>query len=536
MKKVIILIILVLFIFNGCNTGANKKNIEKPDISVSNAPGYTSSPSGTEKPDITVNTELPDNFTRVDLLSFSYIAGSTLKYSKRSDWQNYIKEKFDTDIIVNYIATTPQILLNRKRIITDILYLNKARGLPALYTADVLKYGTDAFAYNLSPYYEKYGWYDYIENDYIEALTVNGGIYAVPAANPKYIIPRFYNSKFLNELNFDVPTDTAEFYEYLRAAKLSVEDENFYPMYILFIASTKSTADIFRAFDVYVNSSWNTTITFNPNTGTFEDGAFSDNIEIALNYIRQLQDEKLLKIYGTSQYGADDSGMPTNRFDDNLLKVTKEFATEYNYVFNVKTNGFGSYTKVELPYEYKKGYYLSNINSKNVCEVRSDLAFYIFSKDIVNIHGVIDKFNEVFTDGSYFADLRYGMENTDYTVIDGYPVMNLPDYSALLDLKLIKPANDQNSSYESDSTQVISNMSSERMYEENVFNSIRAYIDLMKYQINFDRDVDLLFHSRVIPFDAIEEYKKEFIKSGKFAAIQELNEKMGTIPVYDYGN
>lgn len=525
--KMTILFLMISTLISGCVQ--NEKYINDSES--------PPNPSNTNSPDITDSTTLPDNFERVNTLSFAYLADNHLKYNNIAIWQNYINEKFGIELYVDYTRVSANYLLEGKTVVDDILYLNFPRELPPLYPAEVFKYGEESIAYELSPYYEKYGWDKYVDKEYLDSLKTAGGIYAVPAANSKYIVPRYYNKDFLEEVQQDIPTNTDSLYEFLKASKnLKVDDPQFYPMCLHYRSLTRSTADIFRAFDVFVNSSWNTTITFNPNTGTFEDGVYAENMELALEYIRKLQHEDLMFIYGFSQYGSGQNGEALNRFVNNPLDFSKEFATEYNTIYNTKRGGFSSYTMGEPNYAHENGYYLTHLNSRNVCEVRSDLAFYVFPKAIENINGVIDLFNDIFTDSSYYADLRYGIENTDYVVMDGYPILNLPEIGSLIDLKPIKPVEYANASFVPESIKILDGLSKDIIFEKNVFNFLKTYIDISSYHINFDNNVDLLFHKRVSPYDAIEEYKKEFKKAGRIVAIDELNEKLGTIATYDYGN
>ena len=65
---------------------------------------------------------------------------------------------------------------------------------------------------------------------------------------------------------------------------------------------TPSTSDIFRAFGVYINSEFNSMISYNPMTNSFEDAVYADNMELALEYFKNLQHENLLFLSGESYY------------------------------------------------------------------------------------------------------------------------------------------------------------------------------------------------------------------------------------------
>ncbi len=538
MRKLLIIIVMILFLFSGCNEGANNSEMTPPSISIN--PVSSAIPSATFEdadPHISSNSLLDDNYEQLNIINISYLADNSLKYINISDWQTYIQEKFDLELYVNYRAMNAKDLLNKTRIIDEIIYLNFPRGLISAWNSDVYEYGDARIANELSSYYQKYGWGEYIEQDYITALSINGGIYAVPAVNSKYIVPRYYNAKYLEVLDMDIPASIDEFYDYLKAAKaMKKGDISFYPMCVPAYALTQSLSDIFRAYDVYMNSTWKTSISYNPNTASFEDAVYSDGAEPAITFIRGLQQENLMLIYGLNQYVNDEYPL-TNRFENNINSFSKEFATEYNYVFDSNRNTFIPFAVADSTYDQESGYYLSYTNSKNVSEVRSDLAFYVFPKAIENIDGTIELFNQIFTDSDYYADLRYGMEDTDYYVIDGIPVMIPPLKGSFVDLKLIKPMDDNSASYAPDSIMIIEGLTNEVKFEKNVFNQVFTYLDTEKYNYaRYDNNIDILFYKSVSPYDAITEYKKEFKKTGRLAAINELNEKISAISLYDYND
>lgn len=516
---------MILFLFSGCNEGANNSELTPPNISIN--PVLSAIPSATFE---------AANYEQLNIINISYIADNSLKYKSVGDWQSYIQDKFDVELYINYRAMCAEDLLNKTRVIEDIIYLNFPRGSVSAWNSDVYDYGNAAIAYELSQYYEKYGWSEYIDSEYIEALSANGGIYAVPAINNKYIVPRYYNSMYLDALNMEIPTDIGGFYNYLKAAKTLKEDDGqFYPMCVPEYGLTQSLSDIFRAYDVYTNSIWNTTISYNPNTASFEDAVYSENMETALGFVRKLQEENLMLIYGTSRY-MNEEFQSMDGFEIDSKKFSKELATEFAYVFDTKHNGFKPFAVSEVTYEYENGYYLAYTNSKNICEVRSDLAFYVFPIAIENIGGTVELFNSIFTNTDFYADLKFGIEDNDYFVIDGVLITIKPETGSLVDLKLIRPVDDTISSYSPKSSKIIGELSDEIKFDKNVFNQIFTYLDIRKYTFTNDANVDILFFKNVSPYDAITEYKKEFNKSDKLIAINELNGKIGAVTYYNYGD
>lgn len=514
--KILIPLLIISFMITGCNTKVDKNTIPKPSLSISPSiqPGYNQKPSDSSIPSIAApNVTIPPDVKEAEVLNIIYTADNTGKYYQLSDWQTYIQDKFGIEIYVDY---------NGKNQMDGVVYLRYLDAHVSAYNTQVLQLSNEEFAYDLSPYYQKYGWDKYIENQYLDALDTDGSIYAVPAANTKYIVPRYYNKEYLDQLNMEVPETVERFREYLLATKeLNSSDVTFYPM-VMFPMHTLCTADIFRAYGVYFNSIMNSARVFNPNTQSFEDGVFSENIEEAVGFVRQLQSEQLLvfsQIPGEGSLGA----------------FNKKLSSEYNVVYNTKTFGFSPYIIAQSDYERVNGYFLTGSNVSNVCEVRSDLAFYMFPKAIENINETIELFNRVFTDNEFYADLRYGIEGKDYYVLDGIPVKQEPAAGVLLGINQIKPVYEINDSLSPESVSIVDSLSDILTYENNVFKQKWTYSYSGDRDSNQDNHIEIIFNKEISPYDAIEEYKKEFRKSGKLNMLNTLNEKIGVVTTFNYG-
>ena len=524
--KILALILIVALFITSCKIEGNNPETATPKLSVSQLPNPSVSQNPTpdsNKPSISPSNNLPEDIVEADFLKIIYTADKKGKYLNLSYWQEYIEEKFGIPIYVDYKGVSADSIYKDDQVIDGILYLKYSEAFVSSYNTEVLRLSNGEFAYDLSPYYKKYGWDNFVEKQYMDALNTGGSVCAVPAYNNKYIVPRYYNSKYLEELNMVVPETIPQFYEYLQAAKkLNSGDATFYPM-VIFPMHTLCTADIFRAYGVYFNSIMNNARTYNPNTVSFEDGVFSEKIEEAVGFIRELQDEELLIVN-------DIDGMGSRVFN-------KELATEYNVVYNTKTFGFSPYIIAESEYERTKGYFLTHTNVSNVCEIRSDLAFYMFPKTIEDINGTIELFNKFFTDTEYYADLRFGVEDRDYLVIDGIPLKQEPPAGVLLNLKQIKPVYDANASFAPESVGIAESISKVLSFESNVFNQKRTYLDRSaNWDSNQDSAIEFLFDIELSPYDAIEKYRDDFTKHGRLAILNELNEKIGAVTFYNYGN
>lgn len=526
-SKILVPIIIIIFLISGCKAQINETSTLRPDISINPDLNSTVNPNpGNESnsPSLSPSVTIPGDVSEAASMNIIYTADNTGKYFRLSDWQTYIHEKLGVEIIVDYRILNADYIYDENIELDGVLYLKYPDAAAYAYNTEVLRLSNGDFAYDLSPYYEKYGWDEFLDKQYLDPLIINGSIYAVPAYSDRFIVPRYYNKTYLTELNLVVPDTIPKFYEYLLKTKeMNAADDTFYPM-VIFPLLTPCTADIFRAFNVYVDSKTNNARVFNPNTNSFEDGIFSENIEDALGFIRQLQNEELLLVYdmpGQTEHGV----------------FNKELATEYNIVFDIKKFGFAPYFATESAYERASGYYLTHLNNTNVCEIRNEIAFYMFPKAMKNINGTLELFNRLFTDTQYYADLRFGIEDIDYYVINGMPLKQEPLTGVLLNLKQIKPVYNAEAALVPESVAIAETISAKLSFESNVFNQKYTYLDNgYKRDPNQDNAIEYLFDKTLSPYDAIEKYRDDFVKQGRLAILNELNERIGAVSMYDYGN
>lgn len=343
------------------------------------------------------NTELPENFKYVNSIDILYPAYVSMRYNGIANWQKYFFDKYGLELNVIYPEQGIDEYLKTNG--NCVIYLNHTDYFDYEYNNQLFVYSNDRLSHDLSPYYVKYGWDKLVPPEYIEDMKVDNKIYAVPVSNPKFIYPRHYNSDYLDELNIEIPSTVDTFYEFLKRVRtLKRENSDFYPMCIDSQYITPSTSDIFRAFGVYVNSEFNSMVSYNPMTNSFEDAAFSENMELALDFIKNLQQEDLLFIAGESQYSL--NGIHRNIYDGLCFDLNKEFATEYHHVYVREKGVFLREGAFKCSFDNMNGYYLSGINTDKVCEVRNNIALYLFPKTITNIYGTVDLFNDIFSNSN----------------------------------------------------------------------------------------------------------------------------------------
>lgn len=530
MKKAILFLLIILVCLSGCNDDSGNSMSDKPDIDISNVPVITNSNDTNEETSTPIEDkdELPDVFEPLNVLSILQPAYSKdQKYFNLMSWQEYIADRFGLEI--NIFNST-----NELRGAQAIYYYNYLIGYPFSKVGQVFDYTEPELAHDLSQYYEKYGWNNFIDPLYIEALKVDDNIYAVPTAPNKYIIPRYYNAEYLTQLGMEVPTDINSFYNYLVEAKKIMSGEKYsLPMIIPQHHMFPCTSDIFRAFGAYVNSEQNSALSFNPNTQSFEDAIFSDNIEAALDFFKALQTDNLIGFFGNAYCESDD--FTRNQFLGDRLKIDPNLASEYNLIIDENTKWFTKFIRATPGYEALSGYYLEGGNKKNICEIRSDMGFYVFPKNIENINGTVDLFNSVMTNKSYYPDLLYGVQNTDYEIRSDelYPI--IPKTGTFVGIKMISAVEDKNNYYSAGNIDIVDDIASSLLYESNIFNQTTRYIDIVGRSVTSSSSYfDNLFLGCVSTEDAVKEYRKWFMESGMYQTVDKLNERINANTAYDY--
>ncbi len=502
---------------------------------------YINDSESPPKPTISLDNSIPDELADIDTLNIYYLAYDAAKYYNLLDWQEYISAKLGLNILVNYNAFYASTLL--KRSFDGVIYLNYQKTFPYEFNTTVFDYYDEEISYELSEYYRKYGWDKYIDPKYLSALTIDGSIYAVPTAINKYIVPRYYNKETLDELGLGVPQTVNEFHNYLiNAKKLYIDDENYIPTIVPNHRFASSISDIARAYGIYFNNVFNSPVGFNPISDSIEDAVFSEDIYELLQFVRHLQDDKLMAVYSLSNRVNPFTGEELSTYITKLKPINKNFATEYSSVYSNVNEGFSSYLFAEKNYESVNGYYLKGNNDKFLCEIRNDMGFYVFPKSTKNIEGVIEAFNSQFTNPENYMDFKYGIMNEDYKIInDKITTPNLypPNDGDFLELKLITNSYMQNSSNVPESLSIIETLENDIAYERNVFNHMKTYSQLSLNNIfnwNNNEGFEAIFNIGIPLDDAIEYYKSFVKRSGQIETIYELNERLGKVTTFDYSS
>jgi len=449
---------------------------------------------------------------KVDELNIYHRKGGS-RYNQLDLWSEYIYNKYGVKVNVNYSLGT-------KIPDDEIFYIN----YHPYFAKDVYSYINNNDYYSLNKYYEKYGWYDYVDPKYIKSVTIGEDIKALPCVNSILIRPRYYNKLYIDQLGIEAPQSINEFTNYLNEAKKLMVNSDQFPMVIAYQAVTQQTSDIFRGFGLYVGVNEESMIAYNPLTNSYEDATFSEKFSNVHQYFLMLEQSKTISFTRASQL---------------LLLNSDKLATEYNLVYNLFK---GSTVDKYIPeYPCVASYYLKGDNQEKLINVRKQLSFYLFPKTISNIDGTVELFNSIIANNNSFYDMKFGIYGTDYNIVDDSIVLNssgqfidlnspIESYSTLSEKeKDLIPY-----SYESNSLLDVKMLTSLFTIEEKESFNGQFTQKIMNQQI-----VELFGGHRedtgiISSEDLIAEYKREFLKRNGQNYIHILNEKLGMKSKYKY--
>lgn len=520
MKKIIIIIIAFLSL-----VGCSKGDLSNQEFEIKL---HTKTQGEFEIVEILDNSTNLNKKEKLEILKIDYYNEKAIE--KFPIWEEYFYDKYNLDININVINYEIE-----KHFIEEenfVLYLNTSyyNGNKTIYNMI-----NDYSLNGLNSAYEKYQWYQDINTDYIEFLKKGREIVAIPCVDSILIRPRFYNKKYIDLLDINIPENINEFTEYLiRVKELNEENQYYYPMILSLRNITTQASDLFRAFNVYVNSNESSMICLNPKTNSFEDAVFSEDFNNAFTYIRKLQQDGLLGFV-----------RKTTDFTN-----SKNLATERYNIYN--NNHYDIEEYKEPNYETYNGYYLVGYNDEKLIEVRKELSFYLFPKNNSDFEETINLFNGLFTDRSKYYDLRYGIEDQDYFVFQNRVYTEIENTKELIDLNILLQLNDQNKVRESTLRAIDT-------YNEKMFFETNRLTDVLSLSSTFpkiyDSSLNMLIQaigcnmignlfdkgfsnneitSDLSIEDSINEYKRMFLRLHGPDVLEQLNSKIGETTKYNY--
>ena len=527
-KHIVLITLMLIMILVGCNRSINLNS------------EYEVEPNQTKNH--TVNSgNASNNFKSLDELTIIYsVYKGTVYYKNTDEWTKYFSDKYDINLIVNYNTKLGNEITNIDNYViytapekfygdgTNLFILRgKVPHTNSMKSESPYEFVNNL--YELSSFYSLYNWENYVDSTLLEYFKKGNEIYFIPVLNSPRITPRYYNKQYIDIIGCDVPETIGEFYDYLtEARKMFKNDTNFYPMYTMSNKAIPVLSDIFRAFNCYTDITANTTIALNPQTNSIEDCVFSSDFEDALIYIRALQDQQLLYIV-TNYLEYDENGKVIEG-NELVSNINLNFATEHRYLCNIEgpTIPDGLKKENKPQYETIEGYYLSGRNTRNLLSLNQDVSFYAFPKNIKNIGGTIELFNDIFTNGDNSYDLMYGKENEDYYIYDNKLVLGDPeDYFTNLQ-PLNKPE-------VSEVNRILYNIPDSLTYRINTIFSINNFSNSSRMYNKINRhSTNTLFDTDLSVEECINKYRKDFKMLGDYEIIEELNEKLGLKGTYEY--
>lgn len=501
MKKLIGIFLLLLILLYGCS----KSSLEIDKSIISN---------GEKSTEITIISKEDNSEVSLNL---NYLIWERTG-KEGATWSNYFEEKHGIKINLNYVNQIGPVQAIENEL-GGIIYLNNYFGNRYNTEINIVLNDKVNELYDLTEYYEQYNLYEFIDSKLIKTVSIADNIYAIPVSSEERVYPRYYRKETIDRIGCSIPSSISELTDYLRTAKKL--DNEFYPMFINVGTMTHCSADIFRAFDVYVNTNEESMITLNPKTNSYEDAVFSGNFNQVYTYLEMLQEENLLLLY--------------HPIKDREMIIPKDIklATEYNCIYSNLYN----YPELIPEYEYYSGYYLEGINYEKLVEVRKDVVYYLFPKSIKNIDNTMQNFYSVFTDSTYTNDLLYGIEGVDYDVIN-----EIINYNSKLNIRQINQPysiDKLGDETQNDYLEYDSRMKYEASTPFDILTFGKALDDVYPGYANFAKYVAStavmeLFHNDLNCEEAILIYKTEFNKYNIKGFIDELNKKINVTTQYDY--
>lgn len=229
-------------------------------------------------------------------------------------------------------------------------------------------------------------------NHIIDYITVNDSIYFLPTYIGEKYMCRTYNNKVLDDLNFQVPTSTSEFYKFAKAIKNEYINESGNEVYIASYnidTVLYDLYDIFLSFGCYMNfDAINPMIAINPKTNEIEYISDSENFILAMEYIQMFTDEGLLYVNTRGE------------IPDNIELVSL-----------VEENNNTTFA------DEKYGLYLKGISEQYLVYGNYDLSGFGFPGDkggVENFISIIE--NEVKNNELAKKYLTYGVEGKNYSI------------------------------------------------------------------------------------------------------------------------
>lgn len=312
------------------------------------------------------------------------------RYTKTDRWSEYIKEKFNLEISLNYFDTDYSEAIKQMDSVEGLIYFDDYQQLYAFYKADMLE-PLGEYIYDM----------DYSE-DQLQTLIMDGDIYGLPLTNITHNDKtRGYRSELSEKFDTAGIETIESFYEFLKNYVYSygsdAKSNNEPGIFVNISLANDYLYDIQRSFGCYFddikynNHIAQTSISYNPNKMIFEDCASTEGISEYLAFLKALKDEGMMSV---DLYKTDMDMLP---------------ATKWDYVQTIMNEDM-----------YSQGsYYLLGKNTENLYERSFHELNYGIIKGTDDIGGYINLFGNVLESEKAFLPLfQAGIPGVDYNVYD----------------------------------------------------------------------------------------------------------------------
>ncbi|MCK5759029.1 MAG: hypothetical protein KAH14_08030 [Clostridiales bacterium] len=281
-KVILMLMIILSMIMTGCKTSDNETSLEKPNIEVS---GYLEG--------IPIFLIFPE--------------GNRPQDEEISEWENYILDKHELDIDLQYVDYIIN-LDNASENIDDkfgididfFKELEKKDGfIKIMESGDIDKLVKNDLLISLNDFIALVPVISTMDDEVLSRFRdSDGNIWAFPDSGNISMLHRVYNKKWLDDSGFEVPQDIWSFLEYARYIAAGDPDENGEDDTYIQEYDARGIpfafGDVFSAFGCYFNS-FNLPVAYNPLIGVYENVAENENFKNALGFILKMMKEGLIR-------------------------------------------------------------------------------------------------------------------------------------------------------------------------------------------------------------------------------------------------
>lgn len=501
MKSFIVGCFLLMILINGCTSS---KNIEKKQINTS------------ETNMIGMNIMLAESV-------------NSPKYDHIKEWEAFMKENYKIEINIEYIAATDFIQYGMGKYIPEVIQDGYEGfifiGKNSWQIEDLAKKG---LILPLSEYLDNNEIFRALPARMKEQLKLTDGeMWSIPVSDICSPYIRLYNNEWLTKLELKKPETLEELYEALKGFTYgdpnNTKAQDTYGISVKRDYELSSLMDLFLANGCYIAPTGVSSITFDRQTGTYEDSFLKSGARETLELISSMTSEGIVKQTDIKSFKDYTDSKNIGSYADYVSIGDNSDFADYSYSF------------------YLKGY---NEVKTYLGIATAITSSYVLSANTKNPQEIVDKFINTFygSDEGYYSafsglkDIDYLYENklfTDISGIKGVRILNV--YSPYL----------KSNGYSSVDNNNVEEYSSFEFFENEAnmlsTNNMLYFAGLSDgpYTFpNFSDSARLLVNKVISQNDSVDNLLKQYLdnmKKGNFQEyIDEMNSKIGKATVNKY--